>query len=49
MRKLMKQGKGKVNVKLFLSFFLTEQHAMKVYLGSGGKAPCILDLGTRWR
>jgi hypothetical protein len=30
-----------------LSF--TEYHPMKAYLGSGGVAPSILDLGTRWR
>jgi len=30
-------------VKLKLSdVFLTEHHAMKAYLGSGGTAPCIL-------
>jgi hypothetical protein len=32
--------------KLFLC--LTEHHAMKAYWGSGGIAPLILDLGTRW-
>jgi hypothetical protein len=30
-------------------FFLTEHHAIKTYWGSGGIAPHILDLGTRWR
>jgi hypothetical protein len=29
--------------------FLTQHHAMKAYWRSGGIAPCILDLGTRWR
>jgi hypothetical protein len=29
--------------------FLTKHHAMKAYLGSGCVAPCIPDLGTRWR
>jgi hypothetical protein len=29
--------------------FLTEYHALKAYWGIGGIAPCILDLGTRWR
>jgi hypothetical protein len=29
--------------------FLTQHHAMKAYWGSGGIAPFILDLGTRWR
>jgi hypothetical protein len=28
---------------------LTQHHAMKAYLGSGGIASRILDLGTRWR
>jgi hypothetical protein len=42
------KGKGKGKVVLVLSF-LTEHHAMKVYWGSGGIAPRILDLGTRWR
>jgi hypothetical protein len=28
---------------------LTEHHAMKTYWRSGGIAPRILDLGTRWR
>jgi hypothetical protein len=31
------------------SLCLTKHHAMKVYWGSGGIAPRILDLGTRWR
>jgi hypothetical protein len=29
-------------------FSITEHHAMKAYLGSGGIAPRSLDLGTRW-
>jgi len=29
--------------------FLSEHHTMKAYWGSGGRAPHILDLGTRWR
>jgi hypothetical protein len=29
--------------------FLTEHHAMKTYLGGGGIAPHILNLGTGWR
>jgi hypothetical protein len=37
---------GKVKVKL--SLCLTKHHAMKTYWGSGGIAPRILDLGTRW-
>jgi hypothetical protein len=40
--------KVKVKVKLPLCF-LTEHHAMKAYWGSGGIAPRILNLGTRWR
>jgi len=32
-----------------LSLCLTNHHAMKMYWGSGGVAPRILNLGTRWR
>jgi len=32
-----------------LTLCLTKHHAMKTYWGSGGTAPCILGLGTRWR
>jgi hypothetical protein len=39
------KGKGKVVPVLFL----TEHYATKAYWGSGAIAPCILDLGTRWR
>jgi hypothetical protein len=35
--------------KVKLSLCLTKHHAMKTYWGSGGIAPHILDLGTRWR
>jgi hypothetical protein len=35
--------------KFLLVIFSTEYHAMKAYLGSGGIAPHILDLGARWR
>jgi len=35
--------------KIFSDLFLTEYRAMEVYRGSGGIAPRILDLGTRWR
>jgi hypothetical protein len=38
-----------VKVKVKSSLCLTKHHAMKTYWGSGGIAPCILDLGTRWR
>jgi hypothetical protein len=40
---------GAVKVKVKLSLYLIEHHAMKTYRGSGGIAPHILDLGTRWR
>jgi hypothetical protein len=39
-------GKGK---KLTLCLCLTKDHAMKMYWGSGGIAPRIFDLSTRWR
>jgi hypothetical protein len=39
----------KVKVKLSLYFSLTQHHAIKAYWGSGGIAPHILDLRTRWR
>jgi hypothetical protein len=35
-------------VKVKLSLCLTKHRAMKTYWGSGGTAPCILDLCTRW-
>jgi hypothetical protein len=39
-----------VKVKLKLSLcFLTNHLAMKAYWWSGGIAPSILDIGTRWR
>jgi hypothetical protein len=41
------KGKGKKVVPVLFS--LTQHHAMKAYWGSGGIAPHILDLGTRWR
>jgi hypothetical protein len=41
--------KVEVMVKFSQCFFLTKHHAMKTYGGSGGIAPWILDLGTRWR
>jgi hypothetical protein len=37
-----------MKVKVTLSLRLTKHHAMKTW-GSGGKAPHILDLDTRWR
>jgi hypothetical protein len=36
-------------VKLSMCFFLTEHHTLKAYWWSGGIAPRILDLGSRWR
>jgi hypothetical protein len=36
-------------VKVKLSLCLTKHHAMKTYYRSGGIAPRILDLGSRWR
>jgi hypothetical protein len=36
-------------VKVNLPVCLTKHHAMKTYRRNGGIAPCILDLGTRWR
>jgi hypothetical protein len=38
-----------VKVKVKLSLCLTKHHAMKAYWESGGIAPRILHLGTRWR
>jgi hypothetical protein len=35
--------------KVKLSLCLTKHHGMKTYWRSGGIAPRILDLGTRWR
>jgi hypothetical protein len=43
----MKEKVKKVKVKLSLR--LIKHHAMKTYWGSGGIAPRILDLSTRWR
>jgi hypothetical protein len=42
-------GGTEVKVKAKLSLCLTKHHAMKRYWESGGIAPRILDLGTRWR
>jgi hypothetical protein len=41
--------KNSVKVELKLPLCLTKHHAMKAYWWSGGTAPHILDLGTRWR
>jgi len=45
--------KGLFNIKrkskIVPVLFLTKHHAMKTYLGSGGIAPHILDIGTIWR
>jgi hypothetical protein len=40
---------SKVKVKVKLSLCFTKHHSMKTCWGSGGIAPRILDLGTRWR
>jgi hypothetical protein len=37
-----------IKVKVKLSLYLGKHHAMKTYWGSGGIAPRILDLGTRY-
>jgi hypothetical protein len=42
------QLKMNKKVKAKLSLCLTKCHTMKTYWGSGGIAPRILDLGTRW-
>jgi len=36
-------------VKVKSSLFLTKHLVMMAYWRSGGMAPCILDLGCRWR
>jgi hypothetical protein len=41
--------KRRDNLKVKLSLCVTKHHATKMYWGSGGIAPRILDLGTRWR
>jgi hypothetical protein len=43
------KGEVKVKVKVNLSLYLTKHHAMKTYCGSGGIAPRILNLGSRWK
>jgi hypothetical protein len=51
-RILLSETKTRVpnlKVKVKLSLCLTKHHAIKAYWGSGGTAPRILDLGTRWR
>jgi hypothetical protein len=39
----------KVKIEVKSSCVLTRHHAQKAYWASGGIAPRILDLGTRWR
>jgi hypothetical protein len=48
-RNLINHAKMWPKVKVKLSLCLTKHQAMKTYWGSGGIAPRILDLGTRWR
>jgi hypothetical protein len=43
------EKRAKLRVKVDLSLCLMKHHAMKIYRGSGGIAPRILDLGTSWR
>jgi hypothetical protein len=38
-----------VKVKLSLCIFLTENHAMNAYWGTGSAAPQVLDFETGWR
>jgi hypothetical protein len=40
-------ARQKANAKL--SLYVTKYRALKTYWGSGGIAPCILDVGTRWK
>jgi hypothetical protein len=40
----MVKGKGKI-----YPCVLTDHHSMKAYWGSGGRAPRIIDVSTRWR
>jgi hypothetical protein len=39
----------KAKVKVKFSLCLTKHYDMRAYWGSGGIAPRILDLGTRWK
>jgi hypothetical protein len=48
-RKEQLEKTKQMKVKGKLSLCLTKHHAMKAFCGSGGIAPRILDLGTRWR
>jgi hypothetical protein len=41
--------KVKVRGKVVPVLLLTKHHTMKASCGSGGIAPRILELGTRWR
>jgi hypothetical protein len=47
-RNLTNNRTNSIKVKVKLSLCLTKHHDMKTYWGSGGIAPRILDLGTRW-
>jgi hypothetical protein len=46
---VINQAKGKVKLKLFLCFFFNSAPLHEGVLGSRGRSPRILDLGTRWR
>jgi hypothetical protein len=48
-RSLMQSFNIKARGKVVPVHFLTEHHAMKAYWWSGGIAPRILELGSRWR
>jgi hypothetical protein len=39
---------AKVKIELSL-YVLTERHSMEAYWGTGSIAPCILELGIKWR
>jgi len=38
-----------ISYQVQVKFCLSKYNAMKTYLGSGGIAPCNLNLSTRWR
>jgi hypothetical protein len=42
------KGKGTGKVVTITVLFLNEHYAMKAYCGSGGIAPHIIDLSTKW-
>jgi hypothetical protein len=42
-------SKATLLVKLNFSLHITKYYAMKMYWGSRSTAPCILNVGTKWR